>query len=122
MVETKVDRSSNSNGIAHYEYNQLKILLFELEGGDIAPYEELLQRRGISSKSEVSVQKFKDISKREIFIAFRDIQDDIYENYEKTEQNTLLHCYISAGSGQTRLSSHGKIEIMFAGGFWFEFE
>ena len=37
-------------------------------------------------------------------------------------QKTLLHCYISAGSGQTRLSSHGKIEIMFAGGFWFEFE
>ena len=40
MVEAKVE--INSNGLAHYEYNQLKILLFELAGGNIAPYEELL--------------------------------------------------------------------------------
>ena len=33
-----------------------------------------------------------------------------------------MHCYISAGPGQTRLSGNGKIEILFEGGFWFEFE
>ena len=40
MVGTK--KQLNSIETYNYEYNQVKILLFQLAGGDISPYEELL--------------------------------------------------------------------------------
>ena len=35
-------KQNNSIETYNYEYNQFKILLFQLAGGDISPYEELL--------------------------------------------------------------------------------
>ena len=37
-----IKKQLNSIETYNYEYNQVKILLFQLAGGDIGPYEELL--------------------------------------------------------------------------------
>ena len=48
----------------HYDYNQMKVLLFEGVGGDISQHETHLHRNGIVGRSQVELTKFSQSTTR----------------------------------------------------------
>ena len=45
--------------VNQYQYNKMKVILIEGEGGDIGPYHETLDRIGIIGRPEVEVIKLQ---------------------------------------------------------------
>ena len=65
MVETKSPfREWSTIDEDHYDYNQMKVLLFEGVGGDVSQHEAHLQRNGIVGRSQVELTKFSQQTTR----------------------------------------------------------
>ena len=100
----------------------MKILLIEGPGGNIAPYEAHLNRVCINGRPEVQLIKLKQKSRLEVRKAISKINGSICDNYDATNKFSLVHCYLSAGEGQTRLDNQGRLEVLLWCGKWFAFE
>ena len=94
---------------SQYKYNSLKILLFEGIGGDASPYEEHLRNANITTRPEVEVIKPRNKKRVEAYDTLDRIIGKIRENHERTQMNTVLHCYLSVSPENTRLNTKGEV-------------
>ena len=85
------------NAASNYNYNQIKVLLFEDAQGDFGPYEAHLNRLGVAERPEVELIKFsKQMTLADVTNGIEEVAMQIKHNFIETGKYTLVHCYLSA--------------------------